>query len=309
METLLLRLDSLLLDCCELYNTPATDCYAQNQVCSDAVGVVCKMRVASCGVRRRDAVGDHIDMTGPDLIRMDGSLGDNEVHVWHTDLSAQGAAVDKAFPLLDSDEQNRAARFIVPEPRVQFILSRAFLRIALGQYLRIEPQEVRFRTAAHGKPELARDAGLYFNLSHTDGETVIAVTRAGRVGVDVERIRKNLDPLALGIRFFSPQESEWLQAQPPDQRFDAFFACWTAKEAYVKACGAGLSAPLDGFGVIPRAGESELHLEIYGKPAESKRWSMWQFDLGPELRSAVAVEAVNCKVRLGSWSLACGGIS
>jgi 4'-phosphopantetheinyl transferase len=248
-------------------------------------------------------------MAVSDLIQMDGILGANELHVWHTDLTAQEAAIDRLFPLLDSHEQSRAARFIVPQPRVQFILSRAFLRIALGQYLRIEPREVSFRTAEHGKPELAGDIGLHFNLSHTDGTTMIAVTRAGRVGVDVERIRENLDPLQLGARFFSTQESEWLQSQPQDERFAAFFACWTAKEAYVKACGAGLSVPLDGFGVIPRVGDTELHLEIYGKPEESTRWSMWQFDLGQDLRSAVAVEAVHCKVRLGHWTSADAEIS
>ncbi|HLW87859.1 MAG TPA: 4'-phosphopantetheinyl transferase superfamily protein [Terriglobales bacterium] len=239
---------------------------------------------------------------GSDLIELDGILGDNEVHVWHIDLTAQEAALDRLSPLLDEDERARAARFIVPEPRVQFILSRAFLRIALGQYLRIEPGEVRFRTAERGKPELADERGVHFNLSHTEGATVIAVTRAGRVGVDVERIRENLEPLELAARFFSGQESEWLRSQPSAQRFAAFFACWTAKEAYVKACGSGLSTPLAGFGVIPVATDSELHLEIYGKPEESRRWSMWRLDLGPELRSAVAVEAVKCEVRVGQWS-------
>lgn len=239
---------------------------------------------------------------GSDLIELDGILGDNEIHVWHIDLTTQAAAIDRLSPLLDHHEQSRAARFIVSEPRIQFILSRASLRIALGQYLHIEPRQVRFRAAEQGKPELAEPSGLRFNLSHTDGATVIAVTRAGRVGVDVERIRENLDPLPLGARFFSTKESEWLRSQPADQRFAAFFACWTAKEAYVKACGSGLSAPLADFGVIPHPGDAELHLEIYGKPEESRRWSMWQLDLGPDLRSAVAVEAVNCQVRLGHWS-------
>jgi 4'-phosphopantetheinyl transferase len=243
-------------------------------------------------------------VAGSDLIEMDGMLGSKEIHVWHTDLTVQEANIDRLFPLLDNHEQSRAARFLVPEPRIQFILSRAFLRIALGQYLHIEPREVSFRTAEHGKPELAVAGDLYFNLSHTEGTTVIAVTRAGRVGIDVERIRGNLDPLQLGMRFFSRQESEWLRSQPDDQRFAAFFACWTAKEAYIKACGGGLSIPLDGFGVIPRSGNGELHLEIYGQPEESERWSMWQFDLGPDLRSAVAVGAVGCQIRLGRWSSA-----
>ncbi len=241
---------------------------------------------------------------GSDLVEIDGVLGNNEIHVWHTDLTAQEAAIDRLFPLLDHHEQSRAARFLVPAPRIQFILSRAFLRIALGQYLQIGPSEVGFHIAEHGKPELAKERGLHFNLSHTDGETVIAVTRAGRVGVDVERIRENMDPLQLATRFFSSTEAEWLRSQSADQRFAAFFACWTAKEAYVKACGAGLSAPLDSFGVIPHPGETELHLKIYGKPEESQCWSMWQLDLGPGLRSAVAVEAVNCQVRLGRWSAA-----
>jgi 4'-phosphopantetheinyl transferase len=247
-------------------------------------------------------------MAVSDLTQMDGVLAGNEVHVWHTDLTVLVADLDRLFPLLDHHEQSRAARFIVPEPRVQYILSRAFLRITLGQYLNIEPGKVHFHVAERGKPELAEEHGLYFNLSHTEGTTVIAVTQAGRVGVDVERIRENLDPLQLGARFFSAKESEWLRAQPHDQRFAAFFACWTAKEAYVKAGGAGLAAPLDGFGVIPRAGNAELHLEIYGKPEESERWLMWQLDLGPDLRSAVAVEAVNCQLRLGRWSLADDGI-
>jgi 4'-phosphopantetheinyl transferase len=238
---------------------------------------------------------------GPELIELDGDLGDREVHVWHIDSKAQEASIDRLSHLLDRDEHNRAARFLVPDPRVQFILSRACLRIALGQYLRIEPREVRFRAAEHGKPELMEPVGLHFNLSHTDGATLIAVTRAGRIGVDVERIRQNLEPLALGARFFSQKESEWLQSQPVSQHFAAFFACWTAKEAYVKACGEGLSTPLSGFGVLPHPGHAELQLEIYGKPEESKRWSMWQLDLGQDLRGAVAVEAVDCELRLGHW--------
>ncbi len=83
---------------------------------------------------------------GSDLIELDGVLGDHEVHVWHIDLTAQEAAVDRLLPLLAKDELSRAARFLVPEPRIQFIVSRALLRIALGRYVQVAPGEVRFRT-------------------------------------------------------------------------------------------------------------------------------------------------------------------
>jgi len=143
---------------------------------------------------------------------------------------------------------------------------------------------------------------LQFNLSHTEGMAAIAITHAGKVGIDVERIRRNLDPLQMAMRFFSAEESEWLRSQPRDRQFSAFFSCWTAKEAYIKARGGGLAIPLDGFGVIPDSPSAGLKLEIYGQPEESNRWSLWELDLGPELRAAVAVEAVNCMVRVGQWS-------
>ncbi|MBZ5574041.1 MAG: 4'-phosphopantetheinyl transferase superfamily protein [Acidobacteriia bacterium] len=236
-----------------------------------------------------------------DLTRLDGVLPENEVHVWHTDLAAQKTAISAYSELLDADEQHRASRFIVAAPRVQFILSRAFLRIALGQYLGVHPRDVRFRTAKHGKPELAANTDLRFNLSHTEGTTVIAITRGRRVGVDVERIRENVDPVELGDRFFSQKEAEWLRSQPASERFSAFFACWAAKESYIKAWGEGLSMPLAGFGVIPRGGNTKLELEVYSKPEASRGWSVWQLDLGPGLRSAVAVEEAACSIRIGQW--------
>jgi len=118
----------------------------------------------------------------------------------------------------------------------------------------------------------------------------------------VERVRANLEPLELADRFFSRPEAEWLRAQPEAERIPAFFACWTAKEAYIKACGGGLSIPLAEFSVIPYSGRAELKLEVSGKPEDSMRWSIWQLDLGADLCSTLAVEGKNLTVRLGRTS-------
>jgi len=237
-----------------------------------------------------------------DLTELDGTLPDNEVHVWQAEIVASEAVVGAGSNFLDAGEHARASRFLVAGAREQFVLSRAFLRFTLGRYLRMDPRELRFRTAEYGKPELAGDADLKFNLSHTEGATVIAVTRAGRVGVDVERIRENLDPIELGDRFFSRKEAEWLRSQSVWERFAAFFACWTAKEAYIKAWGEGLSMPLADFGLIPKGGNAKLELEVYGKPGSAENWSIWQLDAGPGLCSATAVECRDCIVRAGKWS-------
>ena len=238
---------------------------------------------------------------GPRLTNLDGVLADHELHLWRTNLAVSQGVIDRLFGWLDADEQSRANRFLVPEARTQYIVSHAFLRDALAQYLGIPRRDVRFHTTAKGKPELADGSDLHFNLSHTQGTAAVALTRAGRVGVDVEQVRDNLTPVELAKRFFSPQECDWLQSQPPSEQLHAFFLCWTAKESYIKACGDGLSMGLDGFAVIPKAGNAQLYLEAYGQPGESRKWTIWQLDLKPGLCTAVAAEAENLLVRVGEW--------
>jgi 4'-phosphopantetheinyl transferase len=242
------------------------------------------------------------------LLHLDGILPNDEVHVWQVDQIAWERETGSLYELLDSEERERTARFKFPEPRNQFVISRALLRRCLGRYLRVESREVRFRMTANGKPELVGDAAhlddnLHFNLSHTHGTTVIALVRDRQVGIDVERIRENTNALELAERFFSPPEVRWLRSQPASEHISSFFSCWTAKEAYIKAHGQGLSMSLSSFGVLPAvaAAGSRLQLSVYDDPQESQRWSIWQLNLGPALRAALAVEGESCRVRVGRW--------
>jgi 4'-phosphopantetheinyl transferase len=238
------------------------------------------------------------------LLHLDGALPDDEVHVWQVDQFAWEKETDSLFDLLDSEEQERASRFKFPAPRNQFVISRALLRRCLGCYLRIKEAEVRFRTTANGKPELADPHNnLRFNLSHTQGVTVFAVTRQRQVGVDVEKIRPDTNALQLAERFFSSREVEWLRSQPASEHLSSFFSCWTAKESYIKAHGQGLSMSLSSFGVLPIVGaaDSKLQLTVYDDPQASQPWSIWQLNLGPEFRAALAVEGQGCEVRVGHW--------
>ncbi|HXZ39380.1 MAG TPA: 4'-phosphopantetheinyl transferase superfamily protein [Terriglobales bacterium] len=236
-----------------------------------------------------------------DLTECTGALPSGEAHVWHADFGTAQNRLDSLYNLLDHEEQERAWRFRVPAPREQFVISHAFLRLALSKYLQIGARDVRFRVSEYGKPELTNNSEVRFNLSHTDGAAVLAITCNRAVGVDVERVREDVEAVELAQRFFSAAEVDWLRSQPASARVAFFFACWTAKEAYIKACGTGLSMPLDGFSVIPRAGHERLQLEIYGDPGLSKTWSIWQLDLEPSLRCALAVQDVNVTVRFGKW--------
>jgi len=256
----------------------------------------------------------------PEALRHpDGILRDDEVHVWHVDLKAWEKEADSLLKLLEAEERERAARFKFPGPRNQFVISRALLRRALGCYLRIDARAVRFRTTANGKPELAaaselrsgelrsgdlRSEDLRFNLSHTEGTTVFAIARNRQVGIDVERIRADTNAMELAQRFFSHPEVQWLRSQPASELVSAFFVCWTGKEAYIKAHGEGLSMSLSSFGVLPvaTAAGSELQLNVYDNPEETRRWSICALELGAGLRAALAIEGgESCRVRLGQW--------
>jgi 4'-phosphopantetheinyl transferase len=179
------------------------------------------------------------------------ALGAGEIHVWTASLY-EPDDVGAMRALLSGDEIERAGRFHFEKDRTAFILARGFLRTMLGRYL---GGEVRFVYRSHGKPALDR-AGPGFNLSHTDGLALLGLTLESEIGVDVERIRsiENRDQIA--ERYFSPAEYGQVLSD------DAFFQCWTRKEAYIKAVGGGLSIPLksintDGWSVIdlrPRGG-------------------------------------------------------
>jgi 4'-phosphopantetheinyl transferase len=230
------------------------------------------------------------------------ALPENEVHIWQTDFATALNRMSSLHALLDHEEQERAARFKVASACEQFVISRAFLRIALGKYLGIAGRDVRFQIAEYGKPELASSSDIKFNLSHTDDAAVLAVTRKRPVGIDVERVRDNVDALELAGRFFSASEAQWLRSQPAARRLGSFFACWTAKEAYIKALGTGLSMPLAGFSIIPEQGNERLPLQIHGDPEASILWRMWQLDLGNDLRCAVAAKGSHLRVRLWKWA-------
>lgn len=263
----------------------------------------CVYRLYTPSVDRSISANHHEIMPiGPKLTRLDGLLPDDEIHVWHTSLDMAEEQIARLLLLLDSGEQARAARFLVADARRQYVISHAFLRITLGQYLHMEPQLIPFGSTGNGKPELAGGSGLHFNLSHTEGTAAIIVARKNRVGIDIEKVRSNLEPLELAARFFSRQECEWLRSRPSSQQLAAFFSCWTAKESYIKAAGAGLSMELADFTIIPELGNARLQLEVHGRPEESRKWLIWQLDVKAGTCAAITAETGDVSIRIGEWS-------
>jgi 4'-phosphopantetheinyl transferase len=233
---------------------------------------------------------------------------DNEVQLWFTRVRERydQALLDRFASLLNAEEKARWQRFVQPADRQRFLVARALVRTVLARLLgQAEPAALEFTATQWGKPELAGAAAgkLHFNLSHTDGLLVLAVSRAHEVGVDVEAVDRKVEPLALAQRFFATDEhAELLELEGQEQR-ERFFALWTLKEAWVKARGLGLRIPLDDFS-FSFAGSTPV---IHFGPQLEEHAGEWQFSVlrqrGP-FRIALAVHcsaATPLRVQLHAW--------
>jgi 4'-phosphopantetheinyl transferase len=246
------------------------------------------------------------DTRRPTFVTPERSLNTRPGHVdlWATALDPATPTLARLERLLDADERARAARFVFAPDARRFRVARGTLREILGGYLGVAPADVRFAYAAAGKPALAAPftgAGVEFNLSHSGEIALYAIADQRRIGIDVEQIRPLDDMEALAERNFSAAERRALFAVAPAQRAVAFFACWTRKEAYIKALGDGLGHPLDSLTVSLGAGEPARFLEIGGEPAAAARWTLAALDVGAGYEAAVAVDGP-ATVRLrGYW--------
>jgi 4'-phosphopantetheinyl transferase len=229
------------------------------------------------------------------------TLRQDEVHVWRFGLSWPSAKIAALERTLTEDERLRAERFRFEKDRNRFIAARALLRTILARYLGASSDQLRFESSPFGKPKLTQDSlfeDMRFNLSHSGKLALLAVARAREVGVDLEMIRPGLAEEAIPEKFFSPLEVEVLRALPMEQQTEAFFNCWTRKEAYIKARGEGLSIPLHLFDVTLAPGDRAALIETRGDPQEARRWLLKEVSPAPGFVGAVAAEG-------GDWRLKC----
>jgi 4'-phosphopantetheinyl transferase len=232
------------------------------------------------------------------------ALAGGEVHVWGAVLDQPPSQVLRLAHTLSADEHARADRYFFARDRQHYIVGRGLLRAILGRYLGSEPARLRFAYSSHGKPSLAEPSGggiLHFNVSHSKGLGLYAVARDRQIGVDLERVRPLPDAAQLAERFFSPREYAALRALPAHMRHEAFFNCWTRKEAYVKARGEGLSLPLDQFDVSLARGKPARLLCNEREPRDVIRWTLQELTPAPGYAAALAVQGYGWQSRCWQW--------
>lgn len=229
------------------------------------------------------------------------TLAEDAVQVWCVPL--RRGDLDALHATLSADEQQRAGRFHFPQDREHFIAARGVLRTMLGRYLNLAPGELRFCYGPHGKPALAPELNavqLRFNVSHSHDLALYAVARGRELGVDIEYMR-GVDYLDIAQRFFSAHERDVLRGLPTPQHQAAFYACWTRKEAYIKARGAGLLMALDRFDVSLAPHEPAALLNTWDHPDDAAHWSLQALHPGENYAAALAVAGRDWRCEFRRW--------
>jgi 4'-phosphopantetheinyl transferase len=219
------------------------------------------------------------------------ALRNDEVQVWTAAVPADERDLTVLGHTLSSSEIRRAERFLVPQPRRQFVFGHALLRQLLGTCLNVDPAALAFGSGTRGKPFLERSAStadLRFNLAHSGSLVAVALTRGREVGVDLESIHHLPDWSLVAARIFSTRELEELYAVPATQQRDAFFNGWTRKEAYLKATGEGLIDALHTIEVTLAPGLEPRVLRLCGDAEAARQWTMRALPLPRRFAGAVA---------------------
>jgi 4'-phosphopantetheinyl transferase len=221
-------------------------------------------------------------------------LTENEIQVWCAKLDIGATALVDLAAHLSSAEKERAAQFSVAVERDRFIAARGILRELLGRYVQRAPASLSLKTSLRGKPNLCRRSGeldARFNLSHSHGLALFAFCLGREVGIDIEKIRPEFMRDGIAEQYFSAQEREDLRATPTELRPEAFFRCWTRKEAYLKARGDGLYVPLESFTVSLKPNEPPKLWSV-----DSENWNLYSLETHDGFVGAVVVEGPPCRV-------------
>jgi len=194
---------------------------------------------------------------------------------------------------LSVEERGRMQKFHAPRHRHTYLVAHALVRGALARELGCEPSELIFESNAYGKPSLVlpdSSAKLEFNLSHTEGMCVVALSRFSRVGCDIESLNQPGLEVDIARNFFTLEESEDILNCLPAQQVERLLTYWTLKEAYIKAEGQGLSMGLDTFYFSLQENQLPRLILKSGAQQPSAVWLFKQIMIGKHYLVSLAIE-------------------
>ena len=215
-------------------------------------------------------------------------LLEGQIHIWSFPTKVSPHVVAAFERAIVPEERHRARRFRFDHLYASFVVAHGALRHLLGHYIKCNPTEVSFVYGMKGKPALAFPSSIQFNMTHSGDLAVIALTLRREIGVDLEQIRPMSDMQQIADRFFCPEEASEVMSAPETERERAFFRCWTRKEAYIKATGDGLSAPLNSFRVTVHPDVPARFVHVQQSVTEAETWTLHDLQVAAGYAAALA---------------------
>jgi 4'-phosphopantetheinyl transferase len=227
------------------------------------------------------------------------NLNVDEIDIWMVGLEQFRHKINDFVHWLSTEEKGRAEQFCFEIDRFRFITRRGLLRKLLSLYSDIHPKYLMLECTEKGKPYLDRKfrkGNIGFNLSHSNGLCVYAISKCPQIGVDLEFVRYLSDVEGLIKHFFTEKEECLFHSLPDDKRQDVFFTWWTRKEALIKAIGAGLSFPLNAIDVSDVQKTGFFPITEISDVDKDSQWSILPLKINSSFKASVAVNMDNIKI-------------
>jgi 4'-phosphopantetheinyl transferase len=225
--------------------------------------------------------------------------------VWCTSLAVSDGQVQRLRQWLSPDELERADRMRLEHLRDRFVVSRGRQREILAAYLSQPPDQLQFEYGDVGKPRLAAPSTpgtLQFNLSNSHEVALLAISRGRELGVDIEYLDRRTNNESIARRYFADSEKRALAALPPSERREAFFRCWTRKEAVLKGLGVGLTFPLDRVEVPVHADASGGVLALDERLGRADVWTLAHLTPADKYVAALAFQNGPARMSHFAWA-------
>lgn len=231
------------------------------------------------------------------------NLEPNAIHLWGVELDGSPGCLEQCTQWLDEEERQRAARLIRDEDRQRFVFAHGGLRVILSRYLEVSSEMIEIRRSEGGKPFLGRElqgqSSIMFNMSHSHGRMLIAVSKGQEVGVDLERIRSDVEVAKLSARYFAPSEHAVMMQSDEEDRAAWFFRYWVSKEAVLKAQGVGLQG-LSECEVLLGADGIGTEIRVPFGSRIHNNWTVRRLLCGEGWEAAVAAQGKDWVVQCGA---------